>query len=904
MDLYDAITQQKRGGFPHPIVKEVFIQLLDALEHCHSLGIYHRDIKPENALISHDYRIKLADFGLATYDAWSGEFGCGSLRYLSPEAIGPKHNRYSLDGYSTAANDVWSLGVILINLLFGRNPWHEATATDPIYSVYTTTNPHILMDQFKISAEFNSLLARVFKEDPMRRISLAELREGIIQLRAFMESEIVMTEAAAVATVPSTTSSNSSSKTSTSSSISTAATTTTTRARNIHVTGVFSASSAHHSRSRTTRRTTTTTTTSNKISAPATPVSPCAAGPPSSALPGAIMPSGPLQVPNSSTSSSSTHKRNISNKPNAECNHTAIGGNDGICCCVAATTTTSSSSSSQVSSLGCGSCHILSPVTPASRLFSIPASPIVSTGRLARMLEDEHEVVEEVDEEEHHNHQQQPLSAVSNPEATRTATFSEFMRSLSKTAQNKNADAGGGGGGDGDMFSLDDDLPTSPPSATAVTPSDAVVLPPSPPNHHSHIPDSFAYASSSATTTPLHVVNTKIPKVLSFSDAKSSSLSDSAIGSSSSQADDGEDTYIVGDCTTTAATSAADVVGFILPDIDEIQPLSLFSSSSSRRRLRPRRARLYSAPDAFFMNQSDWFGIMDVNQEEEDSDETVQNTCTSLFASSSTAVDGKALSLSTLHQHQTLFFTAKASRKSSREARLLSRRHRSRSVDVKTMFGWKTSGQGSEDGDVSRGVEVSSSLLTTKSVAKAATLEANRMTISTSAYSDIPSMASQLSSVLPLTACTMTGGALTTPPATIVPHYHHHHHDNILPIVGISVESQPTSPSLLIQQEQHQHDHLQSQIESSTTITTTKTKFHLFASSASQFLKKALSSLVPSTSTSTTTTTKTSLPIAAKYPAVPLSTSGLRNVKLHSGGGHGRQAQLGQWDSFTDLYSM
>ena len=68
LDLYDAIIS--RNGFPSPVVKEVFVQLIDALMYCHSKGVYHRDIKPENVLISADFTVKFTDFGLSTTDSW------------------------------------------------------------------------------------------------------------------------------------------------------------------------------------------------------------------------------------------------------------------------------------------------------------------------------------------------------------------------------------------------------------------------------------------------------------------------------------------------------------------------------------------------------------------------------------------------------------------------------------------------------------------------------------------------------------------------------------------------------------------------------------------------------------------------------------------------------------------
>jgi serine/threonine protein kinase len=93
-DLFEAIVDRTIFRENDDLIRNVFLQLLDAVEFCHQAGIFHRDLKPRNILCSgltakkvdgvETVKVRLADFGLATSNRVSNTVGCGTSRYMSP----------------------------------------------------------------------------------------------------------------------------------------------------------------------------------------------------------------------------------------------------------------------------------------------------------------------------------------------------------------------------------------------------------------------------------------------------------------------------------------------------------------------------------------------------------------------------------------------------------------------------------------------------------------------------------------------------------------------------------------------------------------------------------------------------------------------------------------------------
>jgi len=77
--------------------------------------------------------------------------------------------------YESAQSDIWSLGVILVNLTCGRNPWAEAAMSDSTYHSFMKDRT-FLRSILPLTSELNFILIRMFEPDPMRRATIPELR--------------------------------------------------------------------------------------------------------------------------------------------------------------------------------------------------------------------------------------------------------------------------------------------------------------------------------------------------------------------------------------------------------------------------------------------------------------------------------------------------------------------------------------------------------------------------------------------------------------------------------------------------------------------------------------------------------------------------------------------------------
>ena len=163
------IIVEERGPLPWKWSVNVAIQIASALEMAHKNNIIHRDIKPHNIIITEDGIAKVTDFGIAkaVSNSTITAFGTtiGSVHYFSPE--------HARGGYTDAKSDLYSLGVVLYEMVTGRVPFDADTPVSVALKHMQEEPIPPIEQNHNLPEAINKIILKSLKKDPMLRYQTA-----------------------------------------------------------------------------------------------------------------------------------------------------------------------------------------------------------------------------------------------------------------------------------------------------------------------------------------------------------------------------------------------------------------------------------------------------------------------------------------------------------------------------------------------------------------------------------------------------------------------------------------------------------------------------------------------------------------------------------------------------------
>jgi serine/threonine protein kinase len=173
MELVDgedlASVIRRTGALPPRQAARIAAEIARALSAAHARGFVHRDVKPGNVLVGRDGRVKVADFGIARAVAEAQMTlpgtTLGSVHYFSPEQARGEQ--------ATISSDIYSLGIVLYELLTGRRPWEGDSAASIAMARLSGPVPSPSGVRSGVPPALDAIVQRALARDPSGRFPTA-----------------------------------------------------------------------------------------------------------------------------------------------------------------------------------------------------------------------------------------------------------------------------------------------------------------------------------------------------------------------------------------------------------------------------------------------------------------------------------------------------------------------------------------------------------------------------------------------------------------------------------------------------------------------------------------------------------------------------------------------------------
>ena len=161
--LKDSCSEENL--LPFDLVLKFSFQCAKALDYAHHFGVIHRDIKPSNIMISTDNEVKISDFGISYMEGATDFEGSdsltGSASYTSPEQLG--HDPLK------PQTDIFSLGVVMYELLTGINPFKDDSDVATIYNIVNKAPDPMVTHRKDIPESLERIVMRALEKDLSKR---------------------------------------------------------------------------------------------------------------------------------------------------------------------------------------------------------------------------------------------------------------------------------------------------------------------------------------------------------------------------------------------------------------------------------------------------------------------------------------------------------------------------------------------------------------------------------------------------------------------------------------------------------------------------------------------------------------------------------------------------------------